>query len=58
MQALPTSLLSATDLPARARTARHALGPVPTNQLKWLQPHEGNRIDILFRARVFQSAEL
>jgi acyl-CoA reductase-like NAD-dependent aldehyde dehydrogenase len=34
------------------------LGPVPTNQLNWLQPHEGNLIDFLFRARAFQEAEL
>jgi acyl-CoA reductase-like NAD-dependent aldehyde dehydrogenase len=34
------------------------LGPVPTIQLNWLQPHEGNLIDFLFRARAFQSAEL
>jgi acyl-CoA reductase-like NAD-dependent aldehyde dehydrogenase len=34
------------------------LGPVPTIQLNWLQPHEGNIIDFLFRARAFQSAEL
>ena len=34
------------------------LGPVPTNQLNWLQPHEGNLIDFLFRARAFQAAEL
>jgi acyl-CoA reductase-like NAD-dependent aldehyde dehydrogenase len=34
------------------------LGPVPTNQLNWLQPHEGNLIDFLFRARAFQTAEL
>jgi acyl-CoA reductase-like NAD-dependent aldehyde dehydrogenase len=32
------------------------LGPVPTTQLNWLQPHEGNLIDFLFRARAFQSA--
>ena len=32
-------------------------GPVPTVQLNWLQPHEGNLIDFLFRARAFQSAE-
>jgi acyl-CoA reductase-like NAD-dependent aldehyde dehydrogenase len=30
-------------------------GPVPTTQLNWLQPHEGNLIDFLFRARAFQS---
>ena len=34
------------------------LGGVPTTQLNWLQPHEGNLIDFLFRARAFQMAEL
>jgi hypothetical protein len=34
------------------------LGPVPTIQLNWLQPHEGNLIEFLFRARAFQTAEL
>ena len=34
------------------------LGPVPTMQLNWRQPHEGNLIDFLFRARAFQSADL
>jgi len=34
------------------------LGPVPTIQLNWLQPHEGNLIDFLFRARAFQTADL
>jgi len=34
------------------------LGPVPTNQLNWRQPHEGNLIDFLFRARAFQTADL
>jgi acyl-CoA reductase-like NAD-dependent aldehyde dehydrogenase len=34
------------------------LGPVPTTQLNWLQPHEGNLIDFLFRARAFQKANL
>jgi acyl-CoA reductase-like NAD-dependent aldehyde dehydrogenase len=33
------------------------LGPVPTIQLNWLQPHEGNLIDFLFRARAFQTAD-
>ena len=31
------------------------LGPVPTTKLNWLQPHEGNIVDFLFRARAFQS---
>lgn len=34
------------------------LGPLPTTQLNWLQPHEGNIVDFLFRARAFQEAEL
>ena len=34
------------------------LGPVRTTQLNWLQPHEGNLIEFLFRARAFQSAPL
>ncbi|HTH03422.1 MAG TPA: aldehyde dehydrogenase family protein [Vicinamibacterales bacterium] len=32
------------------------LGPVPTIQLNWLQPHEGNIVDFLYRARAFQTA--
>ena len=32
------------------------LGAVPTIQLNWLQPHEGNIVDFLFRARAFQTA--
>jgi acyl-CoA reductase-like NAD-dependent aldehyde dehydrogenase len=32
------------------------LGPVPTIQLNWLQPHEGNIVEFLFRARAFQTA--
>ncbi|HVD94399.1 MAG TPA: aldehyde dehydrogenase family protein [Vicinamibacterales bacterium] len=34
------------------------MGPVPTTRLNWLQPHEGNLIDFLFRARAFQTAAL
>ena len=32
------------------------LGPIPTIQLNWLQPHEGNLVDFLFRPRAFQLA--
>lgn len=31
------------------------LGPIPTIRLDWLQPHEGNIVDFLFRARAFQA---
>lgn len=30
------------------------IGPLPTIKLNWLQPHEGNIVDFLFRARAFQ----
>jgi acyl-CoA reductase-like NAD-dependent aldehyde dehydrogenase len=30
------------------------VGPIPTIQLNWLQPHEGSIVDFLFRARAFQ----
>lgn len=32
------------------------IGPVPTIKLNWLQPHEGNIVDFLFRPRAFQQA--
>ena len=32
------------------------LGPIPTPQLDWLQPHEGNLIEFLFRNRALQVA--
>jgi acyl-CoA reductase-like NAD-dependent aldehyde dehydrogenase len=34
------------------------IGPVPTNRLNWLQPHEGNIIEFLFRSRAYQIAEV
>jgi acyl-CoA reductase-like NAD-dependent aldehyde dehydrogenase len=62
----PTLVCSAiTCNPAFRRTLVDAvhidrlnLGPVPTTQLNWLQPHEGNLIEFLFRARAFQTANL
>ena len=30
------------------------IGPIPTIELNWLQPHEGSIVDFLFRARAFQ----
>ncbi len=32
------------------------LGPIPTIKLDWLQPHEGNIVEFLFRARAYQIA--
>ena len=34
------------------------IGPVPTTRLNWLQPHEGNIVEFLFRARAFQTATI
>jgi hypothetical protein len=31
------------------------VGPLPTIQLDWLQPHEGNIVEFLFRPRAFQA---
>ncbi len=32
------------------------IGPVKTIQLNWLQPHEGNIIEFLYRSRAFQNS--
>jgi acyl-CoA reductase-like NAD-dependent aldehyde dehydrogenase len=32
------------------------VGPIPTIKLDWLQPHEGNIVEFLFRARALQTA--
>jgi acyl-CoA reductase-like NAD-dependent aldehyde dehydrogenase len=34
------------------------IGPIPTSRLNWLQPHEGNLIDFLFRSRAYQIAPM
>jgi len=33
------------------------IGPVPTSRLNWLQPHEGNLTEFLFRSRAYQIAQ-
>ncbi len=33
------------------------IGPIATQRLNWLQPHEGNLIEFLFRSRAVQLAE-
>jgi hypothetical protein len=57
-----TALTGDPQLQRRLLDAVHVdrlnIGPVPTTQLNWLQPHEGNLIDFLFRARAFQTADL
>jgi hypothetical protein len=49
-EAFRRALLDATNID------RLNLGPVPTIRLNWLQPHEGNIVDFLYRARAFQTA--
>jgi acyl-CoA reductase-like NAD-dependent aldehyde dehydrogenase len=49
-EAFRRALLDATNID------RLNLGPVPTIRLNWLQPHEGNIVDFLYRARAFQMA--
>jgi acyl-CoA reductase-like NAD-dependent aldehyde dehydrogenase len=60
----PTLVCSAVteDLPWSRRLidARHIdrlnIGAIPTIKLDWLQPHEGNIVEFLFRPRAFQAA--
>ena len=34
------------------------IGPIPTTRLDWLQPHEGNIVEFLFRPRAFQTLDV
>jgi len=45
---LRRDLIGSTDID------RLNLGPIPTPQLDWLQPHEGNLIEFLYRSRALQ----
>jgi len=49
-EAFKRTLLDATNID------RLNVGPIPTIKLNWLQPHEGNIVDFLFRPRAFQVA--
>jgi acyl-CoA reductase-like NAD-dependent aldehyde dehydrogenase len=55
-----SAITNRPDLRRRLLDAVHIdrlnLGAVPTIQLNWLQPHEGNIVEFLFRARAFQTA--
>ena len=44
-------------LSAATHIDRLNIGPIPTSKLNWLQPHEGNIIDFLFRSRAYQVTE-
>ena len=56
-----TAITSSPELRRRLMDAVHVdrlnFGPVPTNRLNWLQPHEGNIVDFLYRPRAFQMAQ-
>jgi acyl-CoA reductase-like NAD-dependent aldehyde dehydrogenase len=45
------------DLIAATHVDRLNLGPIPTPQVDWLQPHEGNLIEFLYRNRALQVAD-
>ena len=47
-EALREAAIAATNID------RLNLGPIPTTQVNWLQPHEGNLIEFLFRNRALQ----
>ena len=49
-EAFQRELLDATNID------RLNIGEVRTVQINWLQPHEGNIIDFLYRARAFQTS--
>ena len=42
------------DLLASTAVDRLTLGPIPTNQISWEQPHEGNLFDFLYQQRALQ----
>jgi acyl-CoA reductase-like NAD-dependent aldehyde dehydrogenase len=56
-----TFITNKPDLIRAATDATHIdrlnIGPIPTTRLNWLQPHEGNLIDFLFRSRAYQVAD-
>ena len=51
-EALIADMTESTDI------ARLNVGPIPTNRLNWLQPHEGNLTEFLFRSRAYQLAPM
>jgi acyl-CoA reductase-like NAD-dependent aldehyde dehydrogenase len=55
-----TALTNKPELERKLLDAVHIdrlnIGPVPTSKLNWLQPHEGNLVEFLFRARAYQEA--
>jgi acyl-CoA reductase-like NAD-dependent aldehyde dehydrogenase len=44
------------ELIAATHIDRLNLGPIPTPQVDWLQPHEGNLVEFLYRSRALQIA--
>jgi hypothetical protein len=49
-ESFKSALLDATNID------RLNLGPVRTVSLNWLQPHEGNIVEFLYRARAVQTS--
>ena len=40
---------------SRADIGRLNLGPIPTPQIQWDQPHEGNMFELLYQQRACQA---
>jgi hypothetical protein len=45
-----------SELVAATHIDRLNLGHIPTPQVDWLQPHEGNLVEFLYRNRALQIA--
>ena len=52
--AITEDVRSRRDLLTSTAVDRLNLGPIPTNQISWDQPHEGNLFDFLYQQRAFQ----
>ncbi len=46
----------AADLASATHVDRLNIGAIPTIKLDWLQPHEGNIVEFLFRSRAYQTS--
>ena len=55
---LPTDPKWIAELTESVHIDRLNIGPIPTTRLNWLQPHEGNLIDFLYRSRAYQIAPM
>lgn len=55
--AITNNEMLAQKLTVATHIDRLNIGPLPTIKLDWLQPHEGNIVEFLFRARAYQTTD-